>query len=91
MMKTWQKSPSDAKIFWTRVRDGENLEKTMPEMKIREFLLLTRLTVRTSAYIARRVSSHEYAFRCALAWNSFRRGTNTKLAYHPTRFVPEII
>lgn len=90
MMKTWRINQNDAEIFWMRVRDGEGLNKSMPEMKIRNFLFLTRLAVRTSAYVARSASPHEYAYRCALAWNSFRSGHSTKLAYHSGRPIPKL-
>ena len=90
MMKTWRIDQNDAKLFWTRIRDGERLDKNMPEMKIRNFLFLTRLTVRTSAYIARNATKHEYAYRCALAWNAFRLDKPTNLAYHPSRRIPEL-
>jgi hypothetical protein len=88
MMKSSRINSNDARIFWERVRDGENLNRTMPEMKLREFLVQTRSSIRPSAYAARRVSDHEYAYRCALAWNAFRKNKPTNLAYHPDAEVP---
>jgi len=89
MMKSWRKDKKDAKLFWERVRDGENLTNTMPEMKIREFLMLTRQASRV-AY-ARTVKPHEYAYKCAAAWNAFR--TNNKkasLRYFPDNDIPKL-
>ena len=88
MMGTWRKNVMDAGVFWTRVRDGENLRKTMAEMKLREFLLKTNMAVRGSAFASRKVTPHEYAYRCALAWNSFRTNKNTNLAYHAGNNIP---
>lgn len=91
MMKSWRVSNNDAYIFWERVRDGENLNKAMPEMKLREFLIQTRSTIRPSVYMTRRVTDHEYAYRCALAWNAFRRNKPTNLSYHPDAEIPKLI
>lgn len=90
IMQSWRINSNDAGTFWIRVRDGENLKKTMPEMKLREFLMQTRSKVRPSAYAARSVSDHEYAYRCALAWNAFRTNKPTNLAYHPDNPIPKL-
>lgn len=90
IMQTWRINSNDAGIFWVRVRDGENLKKTMPEMKLREFLMQTRSLIRPSAYAARAVKNHEYAYRCALAWNAFRTNKPTNLAYHPDNPIPKL-
>ncbi|MDD3655013.1 MAG: hypothetical protein PHO01_12710 [Desulfotomaculaceae bacterium] len=90
MIKSWKIDQSDAYKFWERIRDGENLKRDMPEMKLREFLLQTRASVRRSVYAARSVTDHEYAYRCALAWNAFRSGKPTNLAYHPDNPIPKL-
>jgi len=90
MMKTWRKDQGDAFTFWERVRDGENLTRKMPEMKLREFLIQTRRTVRPSAYVARNVSDHEYAYRCVSAWNAFRENRPTRIAYYHDKHIPKI-
>lgn len=91
MMKTADKNIDNAWKFWTNVRDGENLNKTMPEMRLREFLLLTRQTVRPSQYMTKGITRHEHAYRCALAWNAYRKNKPTNLAYHSTHNIPELI
>lgn len=90
MIQTWRISAADAYVFWERIRDGENLTKEMPEMKLREFLLQTRSIICPSVYAARRVTDHEYAYRCALAWNAFRTKGSTNLAYRPEKPVPKL-
>lgn len=90
MINSMKKNKLDAGVFWTRVRDGENLKRTMPEMQIREFLMQTRMAVRGSAFASRKVLAHEYAYRCALAWNSFRTNKPTKLAYNSNNYIPPL-
>jgi len=90
MIKTWRVDPKNSFVFWERVRDGENLTRDMPEMTLREFLVQTRQTVRPSSFAARSVRPHEYAYRCAQAWNAFRTKSKTRLAYYPDNQVPKL-
>lgn len=86
MIETWRISESDANIFWKRVRDGEFLERAMPEMQLREFLMRSTLTQTRSH--RRPVSGHEMIARIHSAWNAFRTGNATKLAYYSERPFP---
>jgi len=88
IVKSWRVDVNDAYLFWARVRDGENLTKEMPEMKLREFLMQTRTTNSALAYGTSRVKDHEFAFRCVQAWNAFRQGAKTRLTYYPGRPLP---
>lgn len=89
MIQTWRADKNDASVFWSRVRDGENLTRAMPEMKLREFLIQTRTLNVPLAYRTRRVSDHEFAYRCAQAWNAFRAGRSTKLSYYAEKSIPK--
>jgi hypothetical protein len=90
MIQTWRKDHDDAYRFWTRVRDGENLTRDMPEMRLREFLIETRVVIKQAAYMARHVKPHEYAYRCASAWNAFRTNRPTRLSYYPDKAIPSL-
>ena len=83
IMKTCRIDSTGAKAFWVRVRDGENLTAVMPEMKLREFL-------KAASSLDRRVTNHEYAYRCAVAWNAHRTKKATNLAYHASHPVPKL-
>lgn len=89
MVKSYRTDEYEAHDFWEMVRDGENLTRDMPEMKLREFLLKNK-TFNTLAYNARRISDHEFAYRCVQAWNAFRQGTKTKLTYYSEKVVPNL-
>lgn len=89
MVQSWRADKNNANVFWSRVRDGENLTRQMPEMKLREFLIQTRTLNVPVAYRTRRVTEHEFAYRCAQAWNAFRSGRLTKLTYYPDKSIPK--
>jgi len=89
MIQSWRADKNDASVFWSRVRDGENLTRQMPEMKLREFLIQTRTLNVPVAYRTRRVIDHEFAYRCAQAWNAFRSGRATKLTYYSDKSIPK--
>lgn len=91
IFKTWQKSHEDANIFWSHVRDGENLKYDMPEMQLREFLKGSSSLIGRRAFVSHAVSVHEYAYRCAIAWNAYRAKRPTRLTYYPEKVVPKII
>ena len=44
IMLTWEKDSDEARVFWTTIRDGENLTKNKPEYKLREYLKNTNAT-----------------------------------------------
>lgn len=97
MIKTWQKSPYDANLFWIAVRDGESLKKTHPAYILREFLKGARLyrghTNSGLRYNAafNIVTEHEITSRCITAWNAFRKGVRTSLKYYIHKPIPEAI
>ena len=88
MMQTYRIDKDDAKRFWMRVRDGENLTSGMSEMKLREYLLLRRGVSAPVHY--HRATNHEYVYKSILAWNSFRTGKPTSLSYRPSKQPPKL-
>lgn len=88
MMETYKVSPTDALIFWERVRDGEFLTREMPEMIYRDFLIMA-MPSRETRYQA--PSNKEYISRGSLAWNYFREGKTVKqIKYYFQRPAPEL-
>lgn len=94
MLRTLEKNEGDFRRFWVAVRDGENLTREMPEYKIREFLRsATFYKGRTSMLGpgANITSGHEMTYRCIIAWNAFRRGRSTNLAYRRGKPIPDAV
>lgn len=88
MIKTWAKNQKDAETFWMRVRDGEQLTKDMPEMKLREFLIQINSIHAGSQYSYRKATNHELIYRCVNAWNAFRTNQPTNLRYYFDKPIP---
>lgn len=88
MFLTMRKNARQAETFWANVRDGENLTKDMPEMRLREFLMSVNSHV--TAYSYRTVKQHEYIYKCVTAWNAFRKGVSTTLRYSPSKDIPVV-
>jgi hypothetical protein len=91
MFNTWRIAPKDAHSFWTRVRDGENLTKKMPEFILREFLLKASSFSSRKEKQYRRATNHEIVFKCRVAWNNFREGKQTAIKYFPDKNPPELV
>jgi hypothetical protein len=93
MLCTFERSQDASVKFWTKVKTGENLTKTMPTYKLREYLLTHNLTtgraLRTQA--TKPTNNHEMLSKCITAWNAFRKGQSTNLAYFPNKPVPKAI
>jgi hypothetical protein len=90
MFMTFRKNYEHSLSFWSRVRDGENLTKEMPEMKLREFLTQSFTYVASNRYAFRKAENHEFIYRSVLAWNSFRTGKPTNLAYRADAPMPSV-
>ena len=91
---TYKKNANDAKIFWTEVRDGENLKSNSASLKLRNYLLST-----SSGY-GRGVSApslnpsaslHEMYSKCIIGWNAYRKGDSTQLKYFANKQLPKAI
>jgi len=91
ILKTWEKSQSDSKRFWTDVRDGEALTRSMPAFKLRNFLMTHNWNRgRGTGGVPGKIASfHEMACRSITAWNAFRKETTTDLKYYPNKPIPE--
>jgi len=89
MMETWRVRADDAHKFWCSVRDGEMLKRKDPEMVYRNFLMEASARVIGKRY--RAVSNHEFIYKGHLAWNAFRRGTTTQLAYRQNFDPPKLV
>lgn len=92
MLCTWDRHQEQSKSFWMRVRDGENLKRQSPEYKLRSFLMMHSYAYGNGSLNGKRmVSHHEMTSKCITAWNAFRKGTPTNLAYYPTKNIPKAV
>ncbi len=93
MILTWEKSIEDSKKFWISVRDGENLRKDNPELKLRNYLMNVTVGVGRGAQhsITRVVPTHEMTYKCIQAWNAFRKNEPTDLKYYLGKPIPKVI
>lgn len=92
MMLTYDKSQKDTEIFWSEVRDGEGLKRTMPSFQLREFLKETNYDRGNSAQgNGKRIATeHEMISRSITAWNAFRmRESRVNLKYYPGKPIPK--
>jgi len=88
MISSWKKNKEDARKFWISVRDGEKLDKEMPAYVLRNFLINCNMKYGS---IYRRPTAKEIYSRCAHAWNAYRQGRTTKLAYHSSAPLPKYL
>jgi len=91
MILTWYKCQSDSERFWVDIRDGEDLKRSMPQYKVREFLKQSNVDRGRGAVRNNRnpVSEHEMTSRCITGWNAFRENKSTKLTYYPNKPIPK--
>lgn len=93
MIQTWRKNHSDAETFWTQVRDGEELKRSMPSYKLRNYLLGIVMTcsTRTSAHLNGSITIHEVMSKSITAWNAFRKSITTDLKYYIDKPTPKVM
>jgi len=85
MFKTWRINSDDAAHFWIDVRDGVKLTEKMPQIRLRDFL------ISAGGGYHEKILDHEYVYRSILAWNAFRNGKPTNLAYRKSYTIPKLI
>lgn len=88
MFETWRVNIKNSREFWINIRDGESLTREMPEMKYRDFLLSS---MRHKGSYSPMIQNHEYIYRGHLAWNAFREGRTTNLAYRSNAEPPKLV
>lgn len=92
MMLMWELDERDAEKFIIDIRDGEGLNKTMPEYKVREFLKeVCVFKGRGASHIHNLATEKEITSRCITGWNAFRRQMPTDLKYYPTAPIPKAL
>ena len=90
IFQCWKKSQSATELFWSRVRDGENLTRYMPAMKLRDFLVKITYNRGRGALATRKASFDEIYVKCIYAWNAFRRAEkeNKKGDLRVLKYIP---
>lgn len=92
MMMTYDKNHAAAYEFWTAVKTGENLNRSDPAYKLREYLKRSGI-MRSMVSVdqTNNVSRKEMVAKCITAWNAFRRKETTNLGYYANKPVPKAI
>lgn len=97
MILSWKQNREAANEFWTSVKDGENLKKSMPAYVLRSWLIRTNIKTYSIKSQNMRVSGKDSAGRtetlakCVVAWNAFRKGETTALKYYADKPIPKAI
>ena len=89
MIATWKKNRTGATCFWEQVASGENLRRTDPARKLRDWILQTNVNFGKGTMGPRKADNHEILTRCIRAWNSYRTGKPTSLAVHRGKPIPK--
>ena len=90
VMATWEKHKEQAKIFWIKVKDGDDCKKGDPAMVLRDFLRDTSVDTGRGSQYSKKATEKEVYKKCIVAWNAHRRGDPTQLKiYNGT--IPKII
>jgi hypothetical protein len=94
IIETYEKDKDYAEIFWENIRDGVNLKKDCPELKLRDYL--KGVVVGGSGYSntcngQNQSSSKEVFVKCIHAWNASRKGNPTNLKFVPSAPIPKIV
>jgi len=87
MYKTWLKSKSDATAFWTAVRDETGTKPTVADRKLAKFLIACRLHS-SKASNGQSAGNREVYVKCIHAWNAWRSGAETSLAFYADAKTP---
>ncbi len=94
-VRTGRKNEEQAMLFWLRVRDGEELRKSMPEYRLRLFLMQVfrgkKVEIRNTG---KKVTEKEILAKSIQAWNAFRNRETMRsgeLKYDPNKPIPEAV
>lgn len=90
MMATYDRYPKKAMEFWCLVRDESHAERDDPSRTLSRFLVRASLTRRDAGKETKKVGHREMFVKCLHAWNAWRKGETTSLAYHGKAPVPTI-
>lgn len=89
MFGSFKANREKAESFWQLVRDNEGFTKDVPQRRLADYLLNTRMGGGGGGRTKKDVASvREIYVRCIHAWNAWRRGTSTRLTYYPDAPIP---
>jgi hypothetical protein len=90
MMATYDRARHVAKEFWTAVRDESAPDRNDPTRALARFLVRAIMAGSNVKGDKQAVGSREMYVKCLHAWNAYRAGESTTLAYHATAPIPKI-
>ena len=83
MYATFLRSRKDATEFWLAVRDETGTAPNLPDRKLSRWLIENSADNK-----GRNQGTIEMYAKCVIAWNAWRAGSPTNLAYHPDAKLP---
>lgn len=91
MFRTFSKSRKQSEEFWSLVRDGSGPKHTSPDRKLYAHLMQTSVGRGRGADKDKVQEQHrEMYVKCIHAWNAWRGGNDTNLAYHSDKPTPPV-
>lgn len=91
MHKTYAKSRKASVEFWELVRDGSGPDHTSADRMLNKYLLKTSVGRGRGADKTKSQDDHRAMMvRCIHAWNAWRGGDSTNLAYHEDKPTPPV-
>lgn len=91
--KTYQKDKGECKTFWEAVRDETGASPDLPCRRLAKYLAVNAVNNGTGAHAPRnrKATAREFLVKSIHAWNAFRRGAGTNLAYFADKPVPDAV
>lgn len=88
---TWSKSQTDARAFWTAVRDATGTNNQSPDRMLNKYLLTTTVRSDAGGQHAKTDTSRAMYVRCLHAWNAWRQDQKTDMRYYESSPVPRVL
>lgn len=92
MLATYGRAPYKAKEFWMLVRDESAPDRGDPTRVLARYLVRSSLGGRHGRTVSETKKSdpREMYVKCLHAWNAWRKGESTSLAYYPKADLPAV-
>lgn len=90
MMATYDRCPRVAGDFWEAVRDESDPDRNAPSRALARYLRSASMATGPTTKNRKPVAFREMYVKCLHAWNAFRSGETTALAYYANAELPKV-
>lgn len=93
IFQSYRKDRDRATEFWLAVRDETGVAPDLPDRRLAKYLTtsISSNGGRINAGVNRfRVTDREHFAKCVMAWNAWRKGEKTQMAYYADREIPPV-